>query len=211
MLQRALCIGMATTSTAFTATSPRVLPRAAASAVPAFRLNVRMASTGDMPTSEEGWMTVLSPNQFAVLRQKATEPPGYSENTPGELENSLMSELGTKYPKEGTYDCAGCGTPLCEWTHRPSVSCDIRRVLRPSLGAINYMHPCCLRAIIDTATSKFDSGCGWPAFYEGVEGAIQEVPDADGMRVEIVCSNCKGQSVTPTASLCQLNFQPRRI
>ena len=61
------------------------------------------------------------------------------------------------------------------------------------------------------AQAKFDSGCGWPAFYEGVEGAIQEVPDADGMRVEIVCSNCKGQSVTPTASLCQLNFQPLSI
>ncbi len=43
-----------------------------------------------------------------------------------------------------------------------------------------------------TATSKFDSGCGWPAFYEGLPGAIREVPDADGFRVEIVCSNCGG-------------------
>ena len=24
-----------------------------------------------------------------------------------------------------------------------------------------------------TAKSKFDSGCGWPAFYEGVPGAIK--------------------------------------
>eukprot|EP00793_Prasinoderma_coloniale_P001329 PRCOL_00005104-RA len=43
-----------------------------------------------------------------------------------------------------------------------------------------------------TAKSKFDSGCGWPAFYEGVPGAITELPDADGMRIEIVCSNCGG-------------------
>eukprot|EP00596_Hydrurales_sp_CCMP1899_P009473 CAMPEP_0119033256 /NCGR_PEP_ID=MMETSP1177-20130426/285_1 /TAXON_ID=2985 /ORGANISM="Ochromonas sp, Strain CCMP1899" /LENGTH=152 /DNA_ID=CAMNT_0006989861 /DNA_START=144 /DNA_END=602 /DNA_ORIENTATION=- len=41
-----------------------------------------------------------------------------------------------------------------------------------------------------TAQSKFDSGCGWPAFYEGVKGAIKEIPDSDGRRVEIVCNNC---------------------
>uniref|UniRef100_A0A6U4V101 Peptide-methionine (R)-S-oxide reductase n=1 Tax=Hemiselmis andersenii TaxID=464988 RepID=A0A6U4V101_HEMAN len=42
------------------------------------------------------------------------------------------------------------------------------------------------------STSKFDSGCGWPAFYEGLPNAIKEVPDADGMRVEIVCNSCGG-------------------
>jgi peptide-methionine (R)-S-oxide reductase len=109
-----------------------------------------------MPTTEEGWMTQLSPNQFAVLRQKATEPGGYSEMTPGALEHDLKQKYGTKNPEDGVFDCAGCGTPLY------------------------------------TATSKFDSGCGWPAFYEGLPGAIREVPDADGFRVEIVCSNCGG-------------------
>ena len=42
-----------------------------------------------------------------------------------------------------------------------------------------------------TASSKFDSGCGWPAFFEGVKGAITEIKDKDGRRVEIVCTNCK--------------------
>ncbi|KAH8049486.1 peptide-methionine (R)-S-oxide reductase [Aureococcus anophagefferens] len=42
------------------------------------------------------------------------------------------------------------------------------------------------------ARAKFDSGCGWPAFYDGVPGAIEEVPDVDGYRVEIVCAKCKG-------------------
>jgi hypothetical protein len=76
-------------------------------------------------------MTVLSPNQFAVLRQAATEPPGYSEQVEGELENGLKKEYRTKYPSEGAYACVGCGAPL-------------------------YY-----------ARSKFNSGCGWPAFYDG--------------------------------------------
>ena len=42
------------------------------------------------------------------------------------------------------------------------------------------------------ARSKFNSGCGWPAFYGGVPGAIEEKPDPDGSRIEIVCNTCKG-------------------
>ena len=90
-----------------------------------------------MPTDDAGWMTELSPNQFAVLRQKATEPPGYSEGTEGELEHDLKRDYGTKYPDVGVYECAGCGEPL-------------------------YF-----------ARTKFNSGCGWPAFYDGIPGAIR--------------------------------------
>ena len=41
-------------------------------------------------------------------------------------------------------------------------------------------------------SGKFSSGCGWPAFFAGVPGAIEERPDPDGRRVEIVCARCKG-------------------
>ncbi|CCI46227.1 unnamed protein product [Albugo candida] len=43
-----------------------------------------------------------------------------------------------------------------------------------------------------TSETKFDSGCGWPAFYDAVPNAIKSIPDPDGRRIEIVCANCNG-------------------
>ena len=45
-----------------------------------------------------------------------------------------------------------------------------------------------------TASSKFDSGCGWPAFFENIPGAVNRQADHSfgQLRTEITCASCGG-------------------
>ena len=95
--------------------------------------------------TDEEWRAELSPEQYRILREKATEAP-FS----GEYDHTF---------EPGVYHCAGCGAELFR------------------------------------SETKYDSGCGWPAFYAPAgEGAIEtELDTSHGMhRVEVLCASCEG-------------------
>ena len=39
---------------------------------------------------------------------------------------------------------------------------------------------------------KFNSFSGWPSFDDEIKGAVKQIPDRDGRRMEIVCASCGG-------------------
>ena len=92
--------------------------------------------------SDAEWRTRLTPEQYAVMREHATERAGSC---------ALLHEK-----RAGTFSCAGCDQPLF------------------------------------VATTKFDSGTGWPSFTEPVPGSVATTTDRGwGMvRTEVHCANC---------------------
>ena len=94
---------------------------------------------------------------------KETKTTGY--NTLTKEEERVIIHKGTEFPNTGIYNNhKETGTYVCK-------KCD---------------------APLYNSHHKFQSHCGWPSFDDEIEGAVDRVPDADGSRVEIVCSNCKG-------------------
>lgn len=94
--------------------------------------------------TEARWRDMLNPDQFAVLRQEATERPYTSP---------LLEEK-----RQGNYNCAGCQLPLY------------------------------------ASETKFDSGTGWPSFYEALPDAVETERDFKLIlpRTEVHCRRCGG-------------------
>lgn len=80
-------------------------------------------------------------------------------------EERIISQKGTEAPFSGEYDnFYKEGVYICRRCNSPLFS----------------------------SKSKFDAGCGWPAFDEDFPNAVLRTLDADGQRTEIVCANCLG-------------------
>ena len=96
----------------------------------------------DIAANDADWRARLSPEQYAVTRQGATERP---------FTGTYWDHHG-----DGTYRCAGCD------------------------------------AVLFDSGTKFESGSGWPSFYEPAEHAAVSrgghEPRHD--RDEVVCDGC---------------------
>jgi peptide-methionine (R)-S-oxide reductase len=97
---------------------------------------------------EVEWKKLLTPEQYAVMRQKGTERP-------------FTCEI-KKRNDSGVFHCAACHLPLFR------------------------------------AAAKFESGTGWPSFYEPIARAnlIFEEDSSHGMaRTEVLCAQCESHPV----------------
>ena len=96
-----------------------------------------------MQKTDNEWKALLTPEQYAVLREGATEAP---------FSGALLHNKDT-----GDYLCAACSATLFD------------------------------------SETKFDSGSGWPSFYDVKDtSAVRLVEDrSHGMqRIEIRCATC---------------------
>lgn len=54
-------------------------------------------------------------------------------------------------------------------------------------------HCAACKAELFSSGTKYDSGCGWPSFYDGKQTVGYREDDSHGMiRTEIYCKNCGG-------------------
>ena len=96
---------------------------------------------------------------------EVNEPVTNSYNELSEFEQYVILQKGTERPFVGEYtDTEDAGTYVCRQCNSALYKSD----------------------------HKFHSGCGWPAFDDEIEGAVDRHVDADGLRTEIVCNNCQG-------------------
>jgi peptide-methionine (R)-S-oxide reductase len=105
---------------------------------------IAAAAVEKLKLSEDEWHKRLTGEQFAVLRQEATERPGSSP---------LNHEK-----RAGTFACAGCDLALFR------------------------------------SATKFESGTGWPSFYDYIPGSLETKSDYKILypRTEYHCARCGG-------------------
>ena len=100
---------------------------------------------------------------FAEFPEVLTESSLY--NPLNDKEAYVILKKGTEYAFTGAYhDSKTEGTYICRQCNLP----------------------------LFRSADKFNSRTGWPSFDDFIGESVTEQPDADGRRVEIICSNCEG-------------------
>ncbi|KAE8226561.1 hypothetical protein CF319_g861 [Tilletia indica] len=125
-------------------------------------------------------------------------------SSPKPSDSSSSSPSSTGNPHPAMPESYPNGKSESEW--RAQLSPEQFRILRekgterPGTGEYNKkydkgVYECagCGNPLYKSET-KFDSGCGWPAFFEGIPGALKLHEDKMfGMtRTEMVCAGCGG-------------------
>ena len=103
-----------------------------------------MNGTFEITKTAAEWKTILTPQQYAVLREHDTERPHTSP---------LLEEK-----RKGIFHCAGCDLPVYD------------------------------------SETKYESGTGWPSFYQSLDNAVGYQDDSSFFmtRTEVHCRRCGG-------------------
>ncbi|MGV3630549.1 MAG: methionine-R-sulfoxide reductase [Bacteroidota bacterium] len=109
--------------------------------------------------------TVLALSSCQAQQETTTQPMKSKYNELTEQQKKVILEKGTDRPFTGDYYLKNDkGVYICRQCNNPLYS----------------------------SGDKFEAHCGWPSFDDAIPGAVKQVPDADGERVEIICNNCQG-------------------
>ncbi len=128
-----------------------------------------MVGCDEQQQSEPVRSTAASESQEAVVESDKEEVSQEKKvkqyNSLNQAEAFVILRKGTEPPGDGGYTLTkDPGTYICRQCNAP----------------------------LYRSEDKFESHCGWPSFDDEIEGAVDRHLDADGYRVEIVCSNCQG-------------------
>ena len=108
-------------------------------------------------------MTTTTTGHSNINAIQVLEQSNWNKLTPEETH--VIVDKGTEYPNTGKYvKHKADGVYTCKRCNLP----------------------------LFTSSSKFNSGTGWPSFDDMIANNVEMLSDADGMRTEIVCNNCKG-------------------